>query len=207
MVEEDSSQPNEQLEDVSWLVDQLHEEHPETMSMDEANVVYYVAGCLGRSVARQKKCSDCKTCLTDIALDTSVTEINDECTRSRLLQLANRGGLAAPSEYSMTVCIFGFLYFKQIFDSPELSKHMFKQTAHAQLFSSAVTSMLQKSPSFCFITTYSCEKGHFPFEIILKKMFNCLSKNVLSRLHRSPQVPLASDSRKLRKMQSCLGEK
>lgn len=200
----DDSRPSEEVEPVSWLVDQLHEEQPENMTRDEANVVYYIAGCLGRSIARQKKCSECKICLTETPLDAaSMPDIPEEHTRSRLLQLVNRGGLAAPSEYSMSVCIFGFLYFKQIFDSPQLAKQMFQRKAHAELFSSAVLHILQEDPSLCALTTFSCERGHSPFVIILKKLFNCLSKNVLSRLHRCPPVTLASDSRKLRKIQSC----
>lgn len=31
----DDFQPSEDVEDVSWLVDQLHEEHPENMTEDD----------------------------------------------------------------------------------------------------------------------------------------------------------------------------
>lgn len=182
-------------EDVSWLVDQMQEEQAENMTHDEANMVYYIAGCIGRSISRQRKCIECKTCLIDPSLD--------NCTRSRLLHLANRGGLAAPSEYSMTVCIYGFLHFKQIFDSPNLATQMFQKKAHAELFSSAILCSFQKNSSLCALTTFACKEGHLSFQMILRKLFNCLSKNIVTRLQKSPPVAFASDSRKLKKLKSC----
>lgn len=194
-------------EDVSWLVDQLHEEQPENMTHDDANVVYYVAGCIGRSVSRLRKCFECKTCLTETAFDPTSESGSDNSTRSRLLHLANRGGLAAPSEYTMSVCIFGFLYFKQIFDTPDLARQMFQRKTHADIFTSAVLYFLQKDSSLRVLTAFTCMNGHICFELIMRKLFNCLSKNILARLNTTPHITPASDLRKLRKLQSCQNPK
>jgi len=171
------------------------------MTPDEANVVYYVAGCIGRSVSRLRKCFDCKTSLTENAINTSSeSSITDE---SRLLHIVNRGGLAAPSEYAMSVCIFGFLYFKQIFDTPDLTRQVFQSKAHADLCTSAVICFLRKDASLRALTMFECAKGHISAELILRKLFNCLSKNIINRLHQTPHVVPASDTRKLKKLKSC----
>lgn len=192
----------EKEEDPTWLLKELREENIDCLDDHETNVIFYIAGCLGRSVARLRKCDACKSCLTEIG-DISpfeLQEIVEEDRRCRLLNLANRGGLAKPSEYSMIVCSFGYIYFKQIFDNPDLVSKMLQHTSHASTFSSAVLQMLQSDSSFSWLTNFVCGSGHDPLHTLLTKLFNCLSKNVV--IHLNANQKITADAKKLRKLQS-----
>lgn len=192
----------EKEDDSTWLVSELKEECVESLDDNEANTLFYIAGCLGRSVARLRKCDSCKSCLTETG-DISLSELDEVVEadkRRRLLNLANRGGLAKPSEFTMSVCIFGYLYFKQIFDSSDLVSKILQCKAQAATFSSAVQEILQSDSSLSSLANFVCESGHNSLCILLTKLFNCLSKNVISRLNTNQRITM--ESKKLRKLQS-----
>ena len=52
-------------DDVDWLCDQLTVPEDCELSAVDKNLIHYVSGGIGRSVARVKKCSECKVLLVD----------------------------------------------------------------------------------------------------------------------------------------------
>ena len=68
-------------------------------------IIYYVTGCIDRSISRCNRCGSCKEALVlDQGIDIEdVCKIKDE--RDKLLKLADHGGLAAPTELCMSLCI------------------------------------------------------------------------------------------------------
>ena len=184
---------------MNFIVESFTEESPDTLSDADANVIFYVAGCLGRAVARQRKCEACKRALiADPILSSEIAE--DALDHARLLQIANRGGLAKPSEYTMSVCAYGFLYFRQVTDSNVLfSKRL--PSGHCRCFTLAVERFLLRDQSTAILTRFTCDSGHTVFRQIISKLFNCISGNIVTKFN-SPLLPRKNDDRKLRKLQS-----
>ena len=110
--------------DIEWLASQLSIPEECDLTGINSDLVYYVAGSIGRSVGWVKKCTDCNTLLVDRHIDTIVELMCDEeCAATRhylhtveekddLLDLVNRIGLAHPTDYCYAVCktIFLFLH-------------------------------------------------------------------------------------------------
>ncbi len=163
--------------DVDFIVESFTEESPDAMSDADSNVVYYVAGSLGRAVARQKKCEACKRALiTDPIFSSEIENVSDG-DRDRLLNLANRGGLAKPTEYTMSVCAYGFLYLRQASESNVLfSRHL--PYGHSRCFTLAVEQFLQRDQFTTLLTKYNCENGHALFRQSISELFNCISGNI-----------------------------
>ena len=75
---------------------------------DTMGIVYYVSGCIGRSVSRCNRCSSCKDALVEDR-DIDVEDVADyKDGRDCLLQLVDRGGLAAPTQLCLSLCILAY---------------------------------------------------------------------------------------------------
>ena len=182
-----------------WLVDFLS---PELLDLDnllenDVNIIYYVAGYIGRSVARQFKCSECKILL--IANDSV-----DECPpftiplgSSQLFEMANRGGLAEPSDLCFLISAIGYLSYAVIFDNDVSKSRFLSEQNHRSLFVKATSDVMMRK--FCNIST-RCKSNHIAVDHILTRMYNCLSKNELKRVNTKDES--ASITKKCRKLQS-----
>ena len=77
---------------------QLSSGFNEHLSPSDGTLIYYISGCIGRSVARVRKCDKCKTLLIDTNSDQDFKEHCDlKQDYSELFELLSRGGLARPS--------------------------------------------------------------------------------------------------------------
>ena len=97
------SQQTSNFEDVEWLSEslQLPDEH---LSPSDGTLIYYISGCIGRSVARGRKCNKCKTLLIDENSDPDFEEncdLKQEYTEH--FELLSRGGLARPSALNFSI--------------------------------------------------------------------------------------------------------
>ena len=105
-----SSVPIPTPEDVNYITDELHVVSAgEGVSSEDQTIIFYVAGYIGRTVSHQRKCTSCQELLifnTTDALELNVDESikGDEDVRT-LLEMANRGGLAKPTELTFTICV------------------------------------------------------------------------------------------------------
>ena len=119
-----------QLMDVTGIdVDDLDE--------GESATVYYVAGYVGRSIARRNKCDECKEVLIrdEPSSPEDMTQIFDD---------VNRGGLSSPSELCHAICLLSLLYFKQCQSTDNNLKKLLSQTNQMDVF---VDNVLKKLPS------------------------------------------------------------
>ena len=102
----------------------------------DSNLVYYVAGCLGRSVGRVRKCEDCHSLLLlpkdNCECDIEVVPHCSEYTN--LLEEINRGGLRRPTEYCFAVCCVIFICYKQIVDNFKLHRKFICKCEQRNLF-------------------------------------------------------------------------
>ena len=140
--------------DISWLEKELVvvtdiDQYP----TDDASVIFYVGGALGRSVVRETKCDSCKSLLLGERLfdigefaDAEQSHVNVQPDIHRnLLQFADCGGLVPPSEYTYMVCILAFAYFQQIECNVSLMSHFMQSSNQCAIFLSVVHHMLCSS--------------------------------------------------------------
>ena len=85
-------------------------EEIDNMDVVEQSTVYYVAGYVGRSISRRNKCRDCKSLLVES--DENDAALLDD--KHLILNDLNRGGLSLPSDFCYTVCLFSYLFYRQL---------------------------------------------------------------------------------------------
>ena len=136
----------------AWLVDELSvvaDISLDELAEGERIVLFFVADCLGRSICKQRQCSDCKTLLiSNHEIQPSLEshlELNDDMRR--LFDMADRGGLAVPSEYTLSVCSVAFVYFTRINSDNERSQKFFKCKQQQLLFVDVVKKLSSEKQS------------------------------------------------------------
>ena len=110
----------------------------------DTNVVYYVAGYIGCGVSRQLRCSNCKSCLVANALSEEPDAVDLVDSKRTLLDMADRGGLAAPTEVAFSVCAIGYLCYYVLREHAILMKRLLLQINHRALYVVAVTKVVQR---------------------------------------------------------------
>lgn len=102
--------------DVTWLVNHISLDsfHIDDLNGDDGNILYFVAGYIGRSIFREKKCANCKSLLIEdkSVSNPSHTAIPQEYRH--LFQHVDKGGLAAPSDILYAICVLGMLTYHQV---------------------------------------------------------------------------------------------
>lgn len=194
--------------DVTWLRQELTSARVDLDSLHDCdtNVIFYVAGYIGRSVSRQMRCVDCKTSLvaTSIVTDASqpaadleIDEQTDKDSRRVLLDMASRGGLAAPTDLCYTMCAIGYLCYKVISEHAEIKKQLMLQVNQRYVFVAAVSQFIQDELDSSL--EVSCLVGHALLDKVLVRLFNCLSKNELKRMN-STNIDIGLSDKKVRKL-------
>ena len=135
--------------DIEWLASQLSIPEECDLTAINSDLVYYVAGSIGRSVGRVKKCTNCNTLLVDRHIDTMVELMCDEeCAATRhclhtveekdgLLDLVNRGGLAHPTDYCYVVCKTIFLLYTDIKENDKPHTEFLLKQHNCEIFNRA----------------------------------------------------------------------
>ena len=172
----------------------------DNLTESDANVIFYVAGYIGRSVARQFKCCDCKMLL--VTDDSFIEECPDTIIPSgskQLFEMANRGGLAQPSDLCFLISAFGYLAYNVVCEHDKsrflLEKH------HRLIFVKAVSDFVKRTSSDDICVSMRCVSEHSVIEPVLTRMYNCLAKNELKRMNAKEDLS-ASVTQKCRKLQS-----
>ena len=105
--------------------------------LEDRNVIYYVSGFVGQSVSQQKKCPECGNMLLDSKAYV-LLDIDDDlrsCEEfSTLLQMADRGGLAKPSDYTFLISLLMYQYYNQIIQHPDLKQKFITSANHFNTF-------------------------------------------------------------------------
>ena len=168
--------------------------------LEDRNVIYYVSGFVGRSVSRQKKCPQCGNMLLDskayVLLDI------DDNLRSReefstLLQMADRGGLAKPSDYTFSTSLLMYQYYNQIIQHPDLKQKFIASANHFNTYFAVLQRMFSECDATSMLMMSACSNGHMPFRCIASSLFHCFGHIVTDCDSR-----ISSNKRKLYKLQS-----
>lgn len=187
------------LLEVSWLVEFLSAVSLDDLTEVDANVAYFVSGYIGRSISRRRKCYSCKELLVKRDGGPQIQECVPE-EHTRLFQMADCGGLSAPTEFCFAVAALAVrCYMAVVADSSAKSKLLAMSNQRAA-FTSAVLQM-EASGSFANVFGQKCSIGHSNAELVISSAFNCFAKNELKRLNSASDAPpLMVHNRKLRKL-------
>jgi len=200
---EDSSSNFQQESTPTWLSDFLAPINLDDVSQSDAAVAYFVAGYIGRSVVRRRKCGSCKAILIESTDAPPLDDCVPEEHRS-VFEMANRGGLSTPSEICFTITALTAQYYTVITrDEAKLHK-LLTQPNQRKVFVKATSVAISSSASLQCLLNVKCASNHQNFELIVQTAFNCFAKNQLKRLNSRPMAeePPAKVLRKVRKLTS-----
>jgi hypothetical protein len=162
---------------------QLHE--------GEEGVVYYVAGYISRSILKRTKCEPCHELLIK-SLEPPEIEIGqeeraeDRKAKEDFLRSVDRGGLVTPSELVYIVCVHAIQLKEEIFDSGKLQKKFLSCDNPRSVFAAILKMKIECSIETEEILNQTCSSAHGFLTFlptIAIKIFNCLSKNFISKLN------------------------
>ena len=170
-------------------------------SASDANLVYYVAGAVARSIVRCLRCDSCRELLTE---KDRLQEISvDECltySAAEFLTSLNRGGLTKPTNYALEISLVAWMVFEEIRSNESVNKVFLCASSHRSLFVRVVE--LALSSEELFIESKVCENGHDTRAHMLQHFFNCLAKNLVRNL-TSVFENSAGRKRKAAKLTGC----
>ena len=202
-IQNDLLESMEEIDDIDenpWLYEFLVRAELGEIPDADACVAYYVSA---RSISRRRRCSDCKGML--VKCDDH-PELDVHEGSSELLQIANRGGLSVPSEYSFAVCSLAVQMYTMISSDETIKTNLLCLSNPRSAFSKAVIKVAKDSATHEILTRQKCCKGHANFYLILQIAFNCFAKNELKRLNAvgvdAPER-MARSIRKLSSKNSC----
>lgn len=155
----------------------------------DCSIVFYVAGFIGRSIATQNKCDSCRYLLIDkerttlqFENDLPMANLSTEDVEMRkLFDMANRGGLAAPTEYTMVACTLALSYYDQI--SNNVMNDFLKLSNHFASLRLAVIKIISNCETFSSLAHVKCTEKHALFDRIVRKLYNCCAKNLVKKVN------------------------
>lgn len=173
----------------------------QTPSANDANIIYYVSGAIARSVGRVTKCDHCKELL--IASDEIETIELDESlsyNASTFLDTINRGGLSKPTEITFNIVMHSWRVYEEIRQSDGLKEKLLKSANQRSLF----TKVMQQATvdGQLLVTNCYCNKGHDLGDLICRRFFNCVAKNLVKDMttKANPVNKQLSQKRKIAKL-------
>ena len=84
-------------QDYLWLTEFLFSIALDDIDQNDSLVAYFVAGCIGRSIARRKRCTLCKETLITCGEFSSLKDCLP-ADHQNLFEMTDRGNLSTPSE-------------------------------------------------------------------------------------------------------------
>ena len=91
------------------------------------------------------RCAECKSSLVHGNVD--VTDISIEGVEyDRLLRLADRSGLAKPTDLCFSLCAFFYAYYDYLFSAEDLFLKLMRCKNQQQVFVSAIESKMADNP-------------------------------------------------------------
>ena len=167
------------------------------VSLDELSLpdAYFIAGYIGRSIAKANRCPSCKSLLISDA--DRETEMDFDV--KHVFEMANRGGLSSPSEFCYAATAFPVHHYNHIITNERLKIRFLISSNSRSLFMNVLMTLAKKYDTTFFV---NCKDGHASFRRILEASFNCFAKNELKRLNISHGNRQETEARKLRKLSS-----
>lgn len=184
-------------------------------SLEDNNILFYVAGYLARSMSKRITCNSCSQLISQ-GKETLVPAFDDERSESgkseqeRFLLQVNRGGLSRPTDLLFVCCVHAYGMYNEIMVNEEAKKVILSAKYPREVFAEAFTSMASACPETASIIDVSCDQGHrydqHSYEIV-KRMFNFFGKNFANDMNsqiraKKESKAQASAAAKIRKLQS-----
>ena len=135
---------------ISLLLETFAQTDDPQLDADAMAVIFYIAGYIGRSVSRMHKCEYCKCLLIqdqEITEDSSEIQLMDETSKNRLFQLADKGGLAAPTEFCILLCIYIYYYLDLLQNNSTCWNYFLSLPNHSKAFCAFI---IERIPSVLY---------------------------------------------------------
>jgi hypothetical protein len=147
-------------------------------SASDANILYYLSGAIARSVVRARKCDDCKEVLVSSdEIEPIEIEASETYSASTFLDSINRGGLTKPTDYCFTVVTQCWQIYDEIRQTKGLKEKLLKVTNQRTLFVKVMERATDDGQ--LFLTNCFCKRGHDLSDLICRRFFNCVAKNLV----------------------------
>ncbi len=184
---------------------------------EDANIVFYVAGCFARSLCKEQKCQGCVLLLKkgeempNLAPEESLTAAMQEQSK-KFLEQVNRGGLCYPSDLVFVTCLHVWKYYHDIQNQKEAFECLFSTRESQQVFLESFLIACKDKEELCVLMSQKCGNNHDfgkHFRRLVVKMFNTFAKNMCteknSAIHSCKKRAYGSqgsDAKKIKKLQS-----
>ena len=187
------------------------------ISEEDANIVFYVAGCFARSLCKEQKCQSCVVLLKKgeeipaLAPEEFLTAAMQEQSQ-KFLEQVNRGGLCYPSDLVFVTCLHVWKYYHDIQNQKEAFEYLFSTRESQQVFLESFLIACKDKEELCNLINQKCGSNHDfgkHFRRLVVKMFNTFAKNLCSEKNSSIHLSKkraycsqGSDAKKIKKLQS-----
>ena len=185
-----------------WLADFMKNVNLDEMPQGDADISYFVGGYIARSIVRRRKCSFYKGLLISKREAEDIKNCVAE-EHKRLFEMADRGGLAEPTEYCYGVTALAVHYYSAIAANDAMLQKLLTFKNQRSVFVAAITHCTLSSQVLRKLTNVKCSAKHSNFDYIVQSSFNCFAKNLLKRLNSRPSLEEPEKkTRKMRKLTS-----
>ena len=184
---------------------------------EDANIVFYVAGCFARSLCKEQKCQGCVILLKKgeemptLAPEEYLTAAMQEQS-TKFLEQVNRGGLCYPSDLVFVTCLHVWKYYHDIQNQKDAFEYLLATGETQQVFLESFLIACKDKEELSVLINQKCGNNHDfgkHFRRLVVKMFNTFAKNMCSEknsaIHSSKKRACGSqgsDSKKIKKLQS-----
>ena len=93
-----------------------------------------------------------------------------------ILNSVNRGGLAHPTEISLTICALAFCFFQQVKDDDDKLTKFLTTNNQREVFINNIQDIVKNDASFNCLLKIKCSHSHFIFIPLVKTIFNCCAQ-------------------------------
>ena len=180
--------------------------------VEDRNAMFYIAGCLGRSIAKKTDCEDCKKKLLSKELLPDVEEDIPSSDVAEFLQQVTRGGLVAPSENFYNLCMQTWSFFSILMQEESIGQIVIAAQNPREVFVRAFF-LSRDEEDFDDVSNLTCEKDHPKPDVltlVARRSFNFYAKNMAteanssihSKKKRQSKAKPEVQSRKISKLQS-----
>ena len=192
-----------------WLAESLCDLSLDNLDTDNIPIVYRVAGYVGRTVSRRRRCSFCHELLL-VSTPTSSNCSIKQCFSDHRVQSAqdlfnqvNRGGLSHPQECLLVLCAIAFHYMQLIECDSNIYRKFMCSSSQRLMFVRVVVDKISSSTLSC-LSELKCSQEYCVAPNILFCIFNCFSKSSLKRLNETDATSNKCNvsTRKVKKLQS-----
>ena len=152
----------------------------------DADIVYYVAGFISKSVKKTVKCTACGNMLGDNSeMKMRIEGLIPENCQSFVDEI-NRGGLIKPSDIVFITCVISWDVYSQIMENIEAKSTFMSSKMHRRVFNFVVQEKIKDDDRYIDILKTTCLQNHLFVDLFTKvvnKFFNCMCKNFASEIN------------------------